>query len=294
MFQVLSHIESLLANHPFVILPTIGGFVTSIQASYRQEDTLYPPCKALGFNPTLTYNDGLLAQSIAQANNWTVEQANQIIVEEAQQIRQHIQSWGHLSMGKLGTLIRTAQGIGFEPTAQGLPLAESYGLQPIYFPVIKGIVTAPTRTTTKSATQAKVVALPHKRRNFAVACVAAILLLLMIPANLTHQPHQHRAMFVPPPAFEEVVIMPQVLAEEEPVCTPYHVVIGSFHTQAKALKFLKELPSSLKNCQIVYSDNRFRIIAASYTTEELGNKGIEQIAQTYPAFKDAWLLHYQQ
>jgi hypothetical protein len=291
MYQTIQHIESLLAKHHFVILPTIGGFVTSTQASYSKDDTLYPPCKALGFNPTLTYNDGLLAQSIAQTNACTIEQANTLIAEETSQIHQHIQQWGYLSCGKLGTLVRTTQGIGFEPATQGLPLAEAYGLQPIYFPQVEKKQPTVVAALPKQPT-GKVVPLKRVRHNFAAACVAVILLLFMLPANLTHHQNQHRATFVPPVAFEEVVIMPQIQAEEETECTPYHVVIGSFHTQAKALKFLKELPSSLKHCQIVYSDHRFRIIAASYPTEELGNKGIEEIAKKHKAYKDAWLLHY--
>jgi hypothetical protein len=42
----------------------------------------------------------------------------------------------------------------------------------------------------------------------------------------------------------------------------------------------------------VYSDNRFRIIADSYETEDLGNIGLQEIAKKYPQFKDAWLLEY--
>ena len=35
------------------------------------------------------------------------------------------------------------------------------------------------------------------------------------------------------------------------------------------------------NSKIVYSDNRFRIIADSYETEDLGNLGLQKIAKKY-------------
>lgn len=291
MFQVITHIEHLLQNHDFVILPNIGGFVASAHASHQKEDTFYPPCKVVGFNPTLTYNDGLLAQAIAKANAISLEQANSIINQEVSQITQQLHRQGCFVFGKLGTLTLHAQGIGFEPCETGISVSLSYGLLPVYFP---GVQAEKTTTPAANTTQVKsnVVPLKQRRFNYAAACVAVILILLMIPVNFTKQQFESRATFVAPPAFEEVVITPQVAEQAEPECTPYHVVIGSFYTQAKALKFLKEVPSSLKDCQIVYSDNRFRIVAASFTTEELGNQGMEQIAKTYPAYKDAWLLHY--
>ena len=95
---------------------------------------------------------------------------------------------------------------------------------------------------------------------------------------------------MPIQTLEEVVITPEV--EEEIICTPYHAVIGSFNSQAKAIKFLSEIPKELSNSKIVYSDNRFRIITDSYETEEIGEIEIEKFAKKYPQFKDVWLLEY--
>lgn len=293
MLQIVQHIEPLLKEHDFVIVPSLGGFVASLQPSRNENGTLYPPCKMVGFNPTLTYNDGLLAQSIAQQNGCTLHEANRIVEQEAQAMHQQLHLWKHLSLGTLGTLHLRENGIDFEPTQHGLPTASSYGLQPVYFPAIQpeAATTAAQVAPVVPATATKVVAL-KRPFHFTAACVAVILFLLMIPTNFNRQRTESRAMFVPPTAFEEVLITPQVEEVEEVQCTPYHVVIGSFYTQAKALKFLKQTPSSLPKCQIIYSDGRFRITAASYPTEELGNQAMEDIANRYPAYKDAWLLHY--
>lgn len=289
MLQILQHIEPLLQNHDFVVIPSLGGFVASMQGAKCQEDTIYPPCKAVGFNPTLTYNDGLLAQAIAQESGCTIHKANNLVEQEVEALKIYLLRFKQISIGKLGILKQSDNGIDFEPAKQGITTATSYGLQPVFFPqvtcaktIIKPLVQP--QTITKQAPQSSI--------RFAVACVAAILILLMIPINFNQKQHISRAMFVPPVAFEEVVITPQIQLNAAEECTPYHVVIGSFNTQAKAIKFINELPSSLKDSKIVYSEHRFRIIAASYPTEELGNQGMEQIAKKHPAYKDAWLLHY--
>ena len=89
MLQILQHIEPLLQNHDFVVIPSLGGFVASMQGAKCQEDTIYPPCKAVGFNPTLTYNDGLLAQAIAQESGCTIHKANNLVEQEVEALMEY-------------------------------------------------------------------------------------------------------------------------------------------------------------------------------------------------------------
>lgn len=293
MLQIVQHIEPLLRNHNFVVIPALGGFVASEQPSRYENGMLYPPCKKVGFNPTLTYNDGLLAQAIAQQNSCTLSEANAQIEQEVKVLYQQLRLWKHVSLGNLGCLHQTENGIDFDPQADGIPLNTSYGLKPVYFPEITRNAVPQEQPNESPVAIKKALALPAKTSSrFAAACVAAILILLMIPVNFTRHEQESRAMFVAPPSFQEVVITPEPAAQAPVTCNHFHVVIGSFNTQAKAFKFISELPSSLADSKIIYSEHRFRIIAASYPTEELGFAGIEQIAQAYPVYKDAWLLHY--
>lgn len=292
MLQILQHIESLLNHHDFVVIPSLGGFVASAQPARYENDLLCPPSKKIGFNPTLTYNDGLLAQTMAQHNHCSLQEANSIIEQEVVTLQQQLRLWKHVTLGQLGCIHQTEKGIDFEPYANSIPVSSSYGLTPVYFPQIADNTAETVATTTTTAIKKPLTVASRATSRFAVACVAAILLLLMIPVNFTHQQHESMAMFMPPTAFEEVVIQPQHAQEEVATCNHYHVVIGSFNTQAKAFKFIKELPSSLADSKIIYSEHKFRIVTASYPTEELGNAGIEQVVANYPAYKDAWLLHY--
>lgn len=69
VIEFARHIEILLLDNDCVIIPGLGGFVAHhISARYDEDDGLFlPPYRTLGFNPQLTLNDSLLAQSYADA-----------------------------------------------------------------------------------------------------------------------------------------------------------------------------------------------------------------------------------
>lgn len=285
MQNLENHIENLLKKHDFVVIPGFGGFVVSEDPAKYKDGYLYPPTRTIGYNPELTYNDGLLAQEIAKTNSISISQANQLIAEKADKLNNSIKTFKHLSFGTLGVFHYKEDKIYFDPAPSNKLLKSSYGLQTFYFPEIKNNTISLTEKIEEKKETAK-----RYSFNYVAACAAVILLLLLIPANINKKQIVYRAALIPITPLEEVVIKPQI--EEEVVCTPYHAVIGSFNSQKKALKFLEELPEELSHCKIVYSDQRFRIIADSYQTEDLGNIGIEEIAKKFPQFRDVWLLEY--
>ena len=69
MIELTRHIEHLLLDNDCVVIPELGGFITHYQsAHYEESEGVYlPPTRTIGFNPQLTMNDGLLAQSYMQA-----------------------------------------------------------------------------------------------------------------------------------------------------------------------------------------------------------------------------------
>ena len=288
MQKIENHIENLLRKHDFVIIPAFGGFVASENSAQMENGYLLPPTRTVGFNPDLNYNDGLLAQEVAKSEGISLKEANVYIKESVEKLHNTLVTFKHLSFANIGTFHSNNNKVSFEPYKTNDLLIDSFGLQSFYFPEIVTNTISLTEKL-KSEKEQKQIKAP-KGFNYAIACVAAILLLLFIPINFNQKQIIYRATFVPIQALEEVVITPEV--EEEVVCTPYHAVIGSFNTQAKALKFLGNLPKELSNSKIVYSDNRFRIITDSYETEEIGEIEIQNFAKKYPQFKDVWLLEY--
>lgn len=288
MQKIENHIENLLRKHDFVIIPAFGGFVASEKSAQMENGYLLPPTRTIGFNPDLNYNDGLLAQEVAKEEGISLKEANVYIKESVEKLNNTLVNFKHLSFANIGTFQLNNHKVSFEPYKTNDLLIDSFGLQSFYFPeiVTNTISLSEKVRAEKEERQAKAT----KGFNYAIACVAAVLLLLLVPMNFNQKQVVYRATFVPIQALEEVVITPEV--EEEIICTPYHAVIGSFNTQAKALKFLSNLPKDLSDSKIVYSDNRFRIITDSYETEEIGEIEIQKFAKKYPQFKDVWLLEY--
>ena len=65
MIELDRHIEILLLSNDCVILPNFGGFMAHhVEARHDDSDGAFlPPLRTIGFNPKLTLNDSLLAQS---------------------------------------------------------------------------------------------------------------------------------------------------------------------------------------------------------------------------------------
>lgn len=293
MQKLENHIENLLRKHDFVIIPAFGGFVASENSAQMENGYLLPPTRTVGFNPDLNYNDGLLAQEVAKGEGISLKEANAYIKESVEKLNNTLVNFKHLSFANIGIFQFNNDKVSFEPYKTNDLLIDSFGLQSFYFPEI----VTNTISLSEKVREEKVRAEKEERQakatkgfNYAIACVAAILLLLLVPLNFNQKQVVYRATFVPIQALDEVVITPDI--EEEIICTPYHAVIGSFNTQAKALKFLSNLPKELSDSKIVYSDNRFRIITDSYETEEIGEIEIQKFAKKYPQFKDVWLLEY--
>ena len=272
MQKLENHIENLLRKHDFVIIPAFGGFVASEKSAQMENGYLLPPTRTVGFNPDLNYNDGLLAQEVAKGEGISLKEANAYIKESVEKLNNTLVNFKHLSFANIGIFQFNNDKVSFEPYKTNDLLIDSFGLQSFYFPEI----VTNTISLSEKVREEKVRAEKEERQakatkgfNYAIACVAAILLLLLVPLNFNQKQVVYRATFVPIQALDEVVITPDI--EEE---------------------ILSNLPKELSDSKIVYSDNRFRIITDSYETEEIGEIEIQKFAKKYPQFKDVWLLEY--
>ncbi len=70
MNEIALHIDYLLHTHDCIIVPGLGGFV--VNTTDVEKNGLWgldAPTFELLFNNKLTYNDGLLAESLMKINN---------------------------------------------------------------------------------------------------------------------------------------------------------------------------------------------------------------------------------
>lgn len=131
MTELCRHIEAILLEHSCVIVPGLGGFVTQYVPARRvdEEKLMLPPYRSVAFNPCLTMNDGLLAQSYMYARGVTYSEALRLISEAVVQLENELRHSGRYELPGIGELCLNAAGrTEFHPEAAGVIAPELYGL----------------------------------------------------------------------------------------------------------------------------------------------------------------------
>ena len=92
----------------------------------------YPPLRTIGFNPQLTLNDSLLAQSYVDVYDISYPEALQRIDSEVSEVKQHLANEGSYEMSDLGTIFYHHDGsYTFQPCEAGILTPELYGLSTV-------------------------------------------------------------------------------------------------------------------------------------------------------------------
>ena len=101
-----------------------------VDARYDEQENLFlPPQRTIGFNPQLTLNDSLLAQSYIEAYDISYPEALRRIEDEVRELRQHIECNGSYELYDLGIIRLNEYGkYEFEPCEAGILTPELYGL----------------------------------------------------------------------------------------------------------------------------------------------------------------------
>ena len=131
VIELERHIEILLLSNDCVIVPDLGGFVTHHREAYfDDEDNMFlPPLRTLGFNPQLTMNDSLLAQSYIEAYDISYPEAVRRIEAEVAELRQYLSTEGYYELNDIGRLSVNEEGkLEFEPCEAGILTPAFYGL----------------------------------------------------------------------------------------------------------------------------------------------------------------------
>lgn len=131
VIQLERHIEILLLDNDCVVVPNFGGFVAHHADAWHDDDEgqFLPPRRLLGFNPKLTVNDNLLAQSYIEAYDICYPEALQRIEDEVEELKKTISENGCYEFNDIGILSITPNGnYDFTPCEAGLLTPSFYGL----------------------------------------------------------------------------------------------------------------------------------------------------------------------
>ncbi|SFC68689.1 Sporulation related domain-containing protein [Flexibacter flexilis DSM 6793] len=172
--MVEKYIKYLLFNYDCVVIPDLGGFITSYNTAevHPVRHTFLPPSKAVAFNERLKNDDGLLANTIAKFENISTEEAYFQIKGFVFDIREALKDQNKCYIKEIGTLfINHEYALQFEQDSKNNYENESFGLPELFFkPIIRENVATRLVAASKdraAATSNRVPA-PARRRNDSV------------------------------------------------------------------------------------------------------------------------------
>ena len=139
MIELSRHIESLLLDNDCVIVPELGGFIAHYQPAYyvEAERIFLPPTRKVGFNPQLTMNDGLLAQSYMQVYHMDYSDAMNRISENVNALKDVLSQEGSVELHGIGVLRHNIYDeYEFQSIESGLLSPSLYGLDAFTMPLL--------------------------------------------------------------------------------------------------------------------------------------------------------------
>ena len=299
MFTLNEHIEYLLMHNDCVIIPGWGAIVARYEdSSYdAKRQIVNKPNRKYGFNPSISHNDGLLAQSIVRREGVKYNQALQFIDRNVQLFKSHIQNGDEVNLGRLGYFKSDGRGhVEFVPFDLSMSNDQYFGLQSIAFAQIENEIAVDG--------DKKAIIIERdwwKRKTWQTAASVALLLLLSLILTtpiIVHRDSYEKAGLnvasVSAPKHEVIaecnsvnapkasVTMPNQATKNTETCDvsplmldeggKYYLVIASLNTPAQVNDFMSAHSDVASNVQVVRAGKYYHLaVARSYEPKRLYN-----------------------
>ena len=309
--KICQHIEKLLAQHDYVVVPNLGGFVVQMQSAQLLPDRITPPFATIAFNPLMHHADGLLAIEIARTEKISYRKAVEYIEKEIESIKLKLNSTGSIAFGNLGTISQDETGsLLFAPQPKVDFLPQNFQLSDLF------IATKELRT------------IEHKKRitismpsgnifKYAAAAMILFGLFAVTPkvsdsrtnsANLVNITFASKPKMKPQAktivaadSLKEIEDTIKVASQEQsPTSTEakvskevsnFHVIVASSSTKESAERYCKELVAdNFKEAQVLPPVKTYRVAIQSFADREEAIRYMENLRQTDSRFETAWVL----
>ena len=313
--MIEKYISALLYRYQCVIVPGFGAFLTETSSARFNEltGTFSPPKKMISFNAQLKNNDGLLANHIALEESLSYNEVLVIIKESISKWNETLESNTTLYLKNIGELqLNQDRKIIFEPIGSTNYLTSSFGLSSILVSNIER-----QEEKAKEITEKEPIVIPIQRAKksrsylkYAAVLVVGLSLWGSISAYQynqdilfqkseiekqvqleVQQKIQQATFFIETPKIIEET--PKIIDEEiieAVVEKKYHIVAGSFRTEAKAQILVDQLVEK------GYTDAKYLekskhgmrpVVYNSYETREQAQEELNNIHKSVN--KDAWV-----
>lgn len=330
MISLSKHIEILLLDHDLVIVPTFGGFLTNnneashISTDENAQDTLLPPTRTIGFNPSLTINDGLLVQSYMHHYDASYPQAFKQMEFDIKQMLQSLNNTGSYTFANIGTVT-----LDMHQRMQFTPLDKSF-VAPLFFGLPKlqlqsaaecqnqrdirlALTESTTLTVVKTKEEKKATGTTKRlalRRwiDIAISAAAAIVLFFALFHNTLKTPTASQPVMVSScvagassditdadafPGSESAVAEEEsneAKSVAEPV-TEYAIILASGVTLANAENYINQMQTQgYKSVRLFTQNDYHRIAFDFYKDRETASQELLKLRQQSSEFAQAWIM----
>lgn len=284
-----SYIADVLFEHNCLILPGLGAFISNEVAAQidKKRGIMLPPRKEVLFNQSLKHNDGFLASEIVRRMNVGIEEANDMVVSYVDMLKQQLVSNGKANIEGVGVLRTIGLSIIFIPDTSVNFLADSFGFSVL--PVCEQ--------------RERLISLPRTSGQIRrIAASAAMLIGMVLIGSETIDTEVSKQ-------YSQANIIASVLDGQHAVAAEteseseveteaddvaempsYHIIVGSFPNRAEADEYVETMKKrGVDGLEILNSDNRFRVSAASFATHDEAVKQ-NRIVRKIQGFSKAWIL----
>ena len=320
MKEIALHIDFLLHTHDCVIVPGLGGFV--VNGTGVEKNGLWgldAPSFEVLFNSKLTYNDGLLAESLMRTNDLSYDVAIKLIEKGCEELKNKLVEHGEVEWDNLGT---------FKADKENniIFLANKDYVRPQFF----GLTNARFKPVVLTATTDDDNAIPIKAvvRYVSTAIAAAVVLFFVALSYNNSAPDSQYAEIVSKPLIfgtkvdktkvvKEVQPTASVAEVEKPVVAAsnnssssiaavtepsisstttvgakqYYIIVGVYEVREVAEKSLSRLKSQgFDTASMIERPMRIDVYSASFATREEARTYLFKFHKDNPQYKDAWIL----
>ncbi len=310
MKKIGRYISELLYWHDCVIVPGLGGLVANpVSAEVDEEKLMFmPPRKEIGFNRSLSHNDGLLINHVALQEGIDYSSAGTVVKQYVADILSAINSGASFQIDEVGTLKSDAIGnIIFQPDNSCGYLTDSFGFGTFHF---EPIVVKEEEYTPKNSVRR--VLRPISIRHIAASVAVMAGLFLFSPdankqiTGSTYNQAGYLDLFIPSTTettVDNAVVVEEVLLEdlvkesveskkESAVVLPkqYFIIAGSFPNDRLADQFVAQLDKKGYSETVkLYGNGKVRVAIEGFATKDEAVVRMKEYKMKQ-GFADVWVF----
>lgn len=310
MNEIALHIDFLLHTHDCIIVPGLGGFV--VNETGVEKNGLWgldAPTFELIFNSKLTYNDGLLAESLMKTNNISFAVAAKQIESASQELRSKLAKNEEVSWDNLGTFkINSENNLIFLPN-------KAY-VRPLFFGLSNARFKPAALALTTSRNNENTIPIRSIMRYVSTAIAVAVVFFLMVVSyNNNSSSSQHAEIVSKPLIFGNNPSRGNMLKANQPAAIAasnssatsteannkvattdsstkrYYIVVGVYEVRDVAEKSLIRLKEQgFGNASMIERPTRLDVYSDSFSSKEEAQTYLHKFHADNASYRDAWIL----